>query len=157
MWSYQAKAITWVYLIFFCPFFLTVYILNNVFCKFQVISTKMISESLISRYVVQNTTFDISPFKVSSLIPWYNTCTMYMYNENTKKIAEKMPPMLQIFLRWQIKGEWWRKKQKNEIDFFSPHYLNRPVSQNRKYTQVVAFAWNVHIWYSQMTVTRGVS
>ena len=38
MWSHQAKAMTWVYLKIWIFFhFFTVYILNNVFCKFQVI------------------------------------------------------------------------------------------------------------------------
>ena len=38
MWSHQAKAMTWVYLKIWLFFHLfTVYILNNVFCKFQVI------------------------------------------------------------------------------------------------------------------------
>ena len=105
MWSHQAKAMTWVYLkilifsIFSLYTYWTMYSVN-----FKSFRLKMTLESLISRYVVQNTTFEISPFKVSSLIPWYNKCTM------------KIP-------------------QKNI--FFSSH--------NCKYTQVVAFAWNMHI------------
>ena len=83
--------------------------------NFKSFRLKMTSESLISRYVVQNSTFEISPFKVSSHIPWYNKCTMKILK---KKRVEKMPPMLHFFLRWQIKGQWWRKNEKNRIDFF---------------------------------------
>ena len=82
--------------------------------NFKSFRLKMTSESLISRYVVQNTTFEISPFKVSSHIPWYNKCTMKILKEG----VEKMPPMLQFFLRWQIKGQWWRKKRKKYIKYF---------------------------------------
>ena len=60
-------------------------------------------------------------------------------------MVEKMPPMLQFFSQMTDKRPMMEKKTEekntnNEIDIFSPHYLNRPVSQNRKYTQVVAFA-----------------
>ena len=87
MWSHQAKAMTWVYLkiwIFFSIFSLytywTMYSVN-----FKSFRLKMTSESLISRYVVQNTTFEISPFKVSSLIPWHNKCTKKYQKNELKK------------------------------------------------------------------------
>ena len=53
--------------------------------NFKSFRLKMTSESLISRYVVQNTTFEISPFKVSSHIPWYNKCTMKILKKESKK------------------------------------------------------------------------
>jgi len=41
MWRHQPKAVTWVHLkIWIFPHFFTVYILNNVFCKFQVIQAE---------------------------------------------------------------------------------------------------------------------
>ena len=58
-------------------------------------------------------------------------------------MVEKMPPMLQFFSQMtdkSIKRPMMKTKMEKAESFFSPHYLNRPASQNRKYTQVVAFA-----------------
>ena len=141
MWNHQAKAVIWMHLkiLIFSPIFSLYTYWTMYSVNFKSFRLKMTSKS---RYVVQNTTFEISPFKVSSHIPWYNKCTMKIL----KKRVEKMPPMLQFFLRWQIKGQWWRKKTRNR--FFSRHYLNRPVSQNRKYryTQVLSENTPASFW-----------
>ena len=56
-------------------------------------------------------------------------------------MVEKMPPMLQFFSQMTDKRPMMEKKKRKKMkSIFSPQYLNRHVSQNRKYTQVVAFA-----------------
>ena len=64
--------------------------------------------------------------------------------ENNMKTVEKMPPVLNFFSDNGKKVNDEEKKRKTE-SIFLPHYPNRPVSQNYKYTQMVGFAWWLHI------------
>ena len=87
MWSHQAKPTTWMYLkIRIFSHFLTVYILNNVFCKFQVIPA--------GNY-----------FRMSNFLSWcpkyqfwdepiqifharlYSICVLFENNKNSRKNA----------------------------------------------------------------------
>ena len=85
--------------------------------NFKSFRLKMTSESLISRYVVQNTTFEISPFKVSSHIPWYNKCTMKILKKKSWKNASHVPIFSQITDKRPMM-EKKRKRKKNRIHFF---------------------------------------
>ena len=95
MWSQHAKLIFWVYLsiqILFFFHFHSVYILKNIFCNFEVTSAENEFIIIISRYV-QNTTFEIGPFKLSMHI----FIAFGFSLKIKKKMVAKMHPMLQCF------------------------------------------------------------
>ena len=92
MWCHQAKPTTWVF--FFC-----VHILNNVFCKFDVIPVE--NDFRISYFPLWCPKYHFWDKPIKSF--HHISIAFGLSLKITKEGLKKMHPMLQFVLRWHIK------------------------------------------------------